>query len=162
MDITIRNATYEDEKFLLKWLKDPKVLEWFPMCNDREIRDAVKLWISYVKYGAVLTALIDGIPCGIINLYLQFYQKLQHHSLFAIIVEQKYRGKKIGTRLIEAIQTLGKEKFSLQFLHLEVYENNPAMRLYERLGFTEFGRQKHFIKKFDDTYLDKIHMRKKL
>ena len=109
----------------------------------------------------MLTALWDGVPCGIANLYLQPYKKLAHQCLFAIIVDENYRNKKVGTQLMEELMVLAKERFRFEMLHLEVYEGNPAINLYRRLGFTEYGRQRHFIKD-EGGYLAKILMQKNL
>ncbi|HSX04724.1 MAG TPA: GNAT family protein, partial [Rhabdochlamydiaceae bacterium] len=59
------------------------------------------------------------------------------------------------------LMKLAKEKFNIELLHLEVYEHNPAVRLYKRLGFKEFGIQRHFIKE-DDKYVGKIYMQRNL
>jgi putative acetyltransferase len=95
------------------------------------------------------------------TLYLQSYKKISHHALFAIIVDKEYRGQGVGTRLIEFMMKHGKKEFHLEFLHLEVYEGNLAIELYRKLGFTQYGYQKHFIKD-QGTYLGKIFMQKNL
>lgn len=159
--LTIRPALEADHKYLVEWLLQPGVLKWFPLSDLREVEDAARIWMSYSKQGAVLTALWDGVPCGIANLYLQPYKKLAHQCLFAIIVDETYRGKGVGTRLLEALIALGKEKFKLEMIHLEVYEGNPAIRLYRRMGFVQYGSQRHFIKD-EGRYLAKILMQKKL
>lgn len=143
----------------MQWLSEPGVLRWFPMCNEMEIEDAARLLISYAKYNAVLTAEYDGVPCGLANLYLQPYRKLAHQCLFSILVSETYRGKGIGTALMTELMALAKERFKIEILHLEVYEGNPARRLYQRLGFTDFGFQKHFIKDSGE-YIGKHYMQK--
>jgi ribosomal protein S18 acetylase RimI-like enzyme len=159
--LTIRFAQESDERYLIDWLLQPGVLQGFPLSDLREIEDAARIWMSYAKYGAVLTALWDGVPCGIANFYLQPYQKLSHQCLFAIIVDEKYRGKGVGTKLMEELLALGKERFKLKFVHLEVYEGNPAIHLYRRMGFKEYGFQKNFIKD-QGRYIGKILMQKYL
>ena len=67
----------------------------------------------------------------------------------------------IGRLLIEKLIELAKEKFKIRILHLEVYEGNPARKMYAKLGFVEFGRQEKFIKE-KGIYLAKIFMQKKL
>jgi len=161
MVITTRFAEEADQKYLVEWLLQPGVLEGFPLSDLREIEDAARIWISYYKQNGVLTALCDGVPCGIANLYLQPYKKLAHQCLLAIIVDEKFRGKGIGTRLINELMALGKERFHLELIHLEVYEGNPAIRLYERLGFARYGMQRHFVKD-QGRYIGKILMQKKL
>ena len=159
--LTIRMAEDGDQKYLIEWLLQPGVLRWFPLSDVREVEDAARIWISYAKQNAVLTALWNGVPCGIANLYLQPYKKLSHQCLFAIIVDEVYRGKGVGRRLMEELMILAKERFKLELLHLEVYEGNPAVHLYRNLGFTEYGRQRHFIKD-EGQYLAKILMQKAL
>ena len=159
--LTIRFAEESDQQYLVDWLLQPGVLEGFPLSDLREIEDAARIWLSYSKHKAVLTALWDGVPCGIANLYLQPYQKMAHQCLFAIIVDEKYRGKGVGTKLMQDLMALAKERFKLEFLHLEVYEGNPAINLYRRLGFEQYGFQRHFIKD-QGRYIGKILMQKYL
>jgi len=161
MTISVRLAVESDQQYLVEWLLQPGVLDWFPLEGIREVEDAARIWLSYKQYGAVLTALYDGVPCGIANLYLQPYKKLAHQCLFAIIVDEKIRGKGVGTRLMRELMKLADEKFALELLHLEVYEGNPAIRLYERLGFKQYGSQRYFVKE-EGRYRAKILMQKKL
>jgi GNAT superfamily N-acetyltransferase len=150
-----------DAPFLLEWLSDPDVLRWFPMYDAREIEDAVRIWVGHTKIEAGLTALWDGVPCAMANLYIQPYQKQMHTCLFSIIVKGSMRGQGIGKYLLEELIKYAKERFKIEILHLEVYEGNPARRLYERLGFKEFGRQNHFIKE-NGKYSAKVFMQRPL
>ena len=159
--LTFRFTQPEDGPYLAKWLEEPAILRWFPMCDLREIDDAVRVWMSYAKIQAGLTALWDGQVCGLANLYIQPFKKLAHTCLFAILVQKEYRSKGVGKWLMEELIQLARSKFHIEVLHLEVYESNPAKRLYERLGFQEYGRQERFIKE-DKGYLAKIFMQKEL
>lgn len=159
--VTIRFGEDSDQKYLIEWLLQPGVLDGFPLFDLREIEDAARIWLSYAKHHAVLTALWDGIPCGIANLYLQPYEKMAHQCLFAIIVDEKYRGKGIGAKLLRELMALAKERFKLEFVHLEVYRGNPAIDLYRRLGFKEYGVHRKFMKS-NGQYIDKILMQKYL
>ena len=62
---------------------------------------------------------------------------------------------------MRAAEKLAKEEFHIELLHLEVYEGNPAIRLYERFGFVKYGEHPHFIKE-EGRYLSKILMQKLL
>jgi putative acetyltransferase len=129
--------------------------------DAREIDDSVRIWMGYSKFQSCFTAYIDGVPVGMSTLYLQPYQKFAHQCLFAIIVDEKYRNQGVGKALMEHMINAAKNQFKIEILHLEVYAGNPAIRLYERLGFKEFGRQPRFIK-IDGEYIDKIMMQKEL
>jgi len=160
--IIIKKSVLDDIQYLRKWLSESDTSRWYPMCNEREVEDAARFWISFVKYKAVLTAYYNGEVAGIVNLYLQTYQKLKHQSLLAIIVKSDLRGKGIGSMLLKEIEKLAKDQFNIKFLHLEVYEGNPAIKLYERHGFVKYGKHPNFIKNLDGSYMSKTFMQKKI
>lgn len=161
MNTDIRFSQLEDRKYLAEWLSDPETLQWFPMINTREIEDAVNIWLTYTRFNACFTAWVGDIPIGMTILYVQPYQKYRHQALFAIIVNKQFRNQGIGKILIDHLSQVALNDFNLQFLHLEVYDGNPAIRLYERSGFKEYGRHPHFIKT-QGTYVGKILMQKRL
>ncbi len=159
--IIIKPTHSEEAPHLVRWFEEPGVLRWFPMINEREVEDAVRLWMAYCKMGSTLTAYKEGKPCGMALLYLQPFKKLAHQCLFSIIVDAQQRGQGIGSQLLNALERIAKEKFHIELLHLEVYDGNPAKRLYERQGFQEYGRQEHFVKE-EGVYRAKIFMQKVL
>lgn len=159
--IKIRPGVLEDKKYIIEWLQQSDVLQWFPLTDLREIEDAARIWIDNVKYNSVLTALWNDQPCGIATLYLQSFKKLSHQCLFAIIVDEKYRGRGVGTAILKEMEKLAREQFHIELLHLEVYESNPAIHLYQRFGFVQYGYQRHFIKQ-NGQYRGKIMMQKAL
>lgn len=160
-ELSFRLTRAEDAPPLMQWLMDPKILPWFPMIDAREVEDAVRIWIGYSRIEAGLTAEWNGEPCGMANLYIQPYKKLMHTCLFSIIVKESMRGKGIGGALLKQLMQHAKDKFKIEILHLEVYEGNPARKLYERHGFKPFGSQTHFIKE-NGKYLGKTFMQKQL
>lgn len=159
--ITIRPTREHEGEYLKKWLQEPQVLRWFPMTDEREIDDGVKFWMSFVSMGACLTAEWNGMPCGMANLYIPIYKKISHQCLFSIIVSEFYRNKGVGKCLLEGLEKVAKEQFHIELLHLEVYDSNPAIHLYKKRGFTEYGLQRRFIKE-NGEYIDKILMQKRL
>lgn len=146
LNIQIRFTEPDDVKYLKEWLTDPDVNRWFPMEDELEIDDAANRWIGFCRYKCSLTALKDGVPVGLLTLYLQPYKKLAHQCEFGIIVSPEHRGQKVGSELLTNGIHLAKNKFKIELLHLQVYDGNPAMRLYSRFGFTEFGKQTKWIK----------------
>lgn len=154
----IRYTEMSDGKHLKEWLQEPGVLRWFPMYDEVEIDDAVQRWIGFARYKCSLTAVLNGEPCGMVTLYLQPYRKLAHQCEFGIIVGKNCRGKGIGGELIKNAINLAKNYFNIELLHLQVYAENPAMRLYSRWGFKEFGRQTHWIKEAPGDYRGRVFM----
>lgn len=157
--LTIRLTEEQDAAYIKKWLSASNIMQWFPLQDEKEIDDAVRIWISYVKNKSSLTALWDGVPCGAAVLNLQAFGKLAHTCLLTIIVEESKRGLGIGTVLLEELEKLARNEFHLDILHLEVYEDNPAIKLYQRMGFATYGRHEHFTRE-GDRYRAKIFMQK--
>lgn len=161
-DLNIRFSELSDAKHMRKWLDDQSVLKWFPMDSGPEIDDSINVCMSYVKSKAILTAEYKNQVCGIACLYIQGFKKIAHQCLFVIILDKEYRGKGIGQKLMSELMKLAKERFQIKILHLEVYDTNPAIYFYERLGFEKYGYQKNFVKQKDGTYLGKTMMKKHL
>jgi len=154
----IRYTEPGDAKYLKEWLMDPQVGRWFPMLDELEIDDAVNRWIGFCRYKCSLTATMNGIPVGLTTLYLQPYRKLAHQCEFGIIVDGEQRNKGIGTHLMKNLIHLAKTNFRIELLHLQVYQDNPAKRLYERFGFTSFGVQTKWIKEPSGEYVAREFM----
>ncbi len=161
-EIEIRISTPDDGQYMLEWFKEPGVLRYFPMVNDQESEHAAKIWLSFARIEASFTAELDGVVCGTAVIYVQVVKKLAHQALFAIIIDRKMRGLGIGTKMMHYLMKVAKEKFKIETLHLEVYKGNPAKRLYDRLGFVEYGCHRRFLKEPSGEYLSKIVMQKEL
>lgn len=160
--VGVRFTQLDDGKYLKAWLEDNRVHRWFPMHDTPEIDDAVQRWVGFSRYRCSLTAVIKGVPVGIATLYLQPYRKLAHQCEFGIIVDPDYRNQGIGKLLIEQLEKLAKETFKIELMHLQVYQDNPAKRLYDRMGYKTFGDQSKWIKEIDGTYTGRTFMEKLL
>lgn len=158
--VDIRYTDLSDGRYLKQWLLDPSIGRWFPVCDNVEIDDAVNRWVGFSRYKCSLTAVKDGVPCGLATLYLQPYRKLAHQAEFGIIVGSGYRNQGIGSDLMRNLIHLAKTQFNLELLHLQVYSENPAIHLYERFGFVKFGEQARWIKELDGTYTGRVFMEK--
>lgn len=159
--LEIRYTETSDGVPLKDWLLEPGILAGFPMCDEMEVDDAIKHWIGFSKFRSSLTATLQGKPVGIATLCLMPYKKLAHQCLLSIIVGGGHRDQGVGTYLINNLIHLAKDYFNIEVLYLEVYEGNPAVRLYERFGFKEVGVQKHFMKE-DGKFIGKIIMERVL
>ncbi|MBS0623003.1 MAG: GNAT family N-acetyltransferase [Verrucomicrobia bacterium] len=159
--LELRYTVAEDAEALKQWLLEPGVLKGFPMQDELEVDDSVKHWIGFARYKSSLTATYKGKPVGMVTLCLMPYKKLTHQALLSIIVAGEMRDKGVGTVLMNNLIHLAKNYFGIEVLYLEVYEGNRAISLYRRFGFTEIGRQRHFMKE-NGSYVAKIIMERVL
>lgn len=160
--LSIRYTEQSDGPYLQSWLMEPSTMRWFAMCDEMEVIDSVKRWIGFARYKCSLTATLNGEPVGLATLYLQPYRRLAHQSEFGIIVGKEARGHKVGEFLLTNLMDLAKNTFCIELLHLTVYGDNPAIRLYRRFGFQEFGRQTRWLRNLDGTYSQRIFMERTL
>lgn len=88
--------------------------------------------------------------------------KLRHRCEFGISIDKNYWGLGIGRALteacIECAQKAGYEQMELEV----VAENERAVRMYEKCGFTEYGRNPRDLKSRLSGYQEVIYMRKEL
>lgn len=160
--LNFRFSTEDDGEYIREWFKEPGVLRWFPCQEPKEVDDTVKMLLGFARWKCAITVEYDGKPVGFGVLFLHAYKKIAHQCLFGMIVDQEYRNQGIGTQLIMHLVELAKKNFNLEVLYLEVFQGNPAISLYRRMGFKEVAYQKHWLKEDDGSYRSKITMEKVL
>lgn len=98
---------------------------------------------------------------GIAGLLIRAGQKEAHKSLLVgMYVRPSARKAGVGRRLVETIIGCARERVELIQLTV-VSDNEQARRLYERLGFVEYGLEKKALKQ-DGRYYDEVLMAKDL
>ena len=106
---------------------------------------------------SVFGAFVDGELLGVAGYRQQDGAKESHKAiLWGMYVRPKGRNRGLGEALIEAI--VAHASGSVEQLKLVVTAGNePAFRLYRRLGFSEYGRETRALK-HDGRYFDDILM----
>jgi ribosomal protein S18 acetylase RimI-like enzyme len=112
--------------------------------------------------GSTTFGACDGAELvGIAGLLIPEGQKEAHKGrLVGMYVRPSVRRCGVGRRLVEAIVEFARRRVELIQLAV-VSENQPARRLYARLGFVEYGIEKKALK-HDGRYYDEILMAKDL
>jgi GNAT superfamily N-acetyltransferase len=137
--VTRRPIEEEDKEFLLRlyWTTRAEemamVTDWTDEQKDAFVRmqfQAQHAWYQE-HYGDAQFDLIlaDGIPAG--RLYV--HRRADEIRLVDISLLPEYRSGGIGTALLNELFAESAESGKPVTIHVEKY--NPALRLYERLGF---------------------------
>jgi len=159
-DISVRFSTKEDiislKKMFNKVVREKRFLP-----TIEEIEEVGNEWIDLRNHDLTIVAEIQDELIGQIQLERLEDDATHHVCEIGIIVDPDYRGKGVGSRLLEkAIQTakhIGFEKICLSTFHT----NRNAISLYTKFGFQEVGRRKKQFK-IADEYIDEILMEREI
>ncbi|MBQ9543529.1 MAG: GNAT family N-acetyltransferase [Clostridia bacterium] len=112
---------------------------------------------------AEILALVDGKVAGSAGIgMLSDRDKLRHQAEFGISILKEYWRLGIGTALTKACIDCAKKAGFLQ-LELEVVAgNNAAIRLYEKFGFIEYGRNPRGFRTRERAWQETVLMRLEL
>ncbi len=91
----------------------------------------------------VFGAFVDGALVGMVGLKRDEHIKLRHKAfVWGVYVAPTMRGHGIGQKLMEAALDHAASWPGLRQVYLGVNAvNQPAIRLYERMGFATYGRE---------------------
>lgn len=137
--VTFRPITPDDLPFLLRVYASTReeemamVVDWTPEQKADFVRsqfEAQHGWYQDHYQGARFDViLVDGVPAG--RLYV--HRRESEIRLVDITLLPEFRGGGTGSALLRDLLAEGEAAGKRVTIHVEVF--NPAMRLYERLGF---------------------------
>lgn len=136
--IRFRPITPEDQELLFRVYASTReeelsVVEWEPGQKEAFLRqqfDAQHRWYQENYEGAeFLVILRDAVPAG--RLYIVRWEK--EIRLVDIALLPEHRGGGVGSAILRGILAEGRAAGKPVTIHVERF--NPALRLYERLGF---------------------------
>jgi RimJ/RimL family protein N-acetyltransferase len=110
-----------------------------------------------LRSSAIFGALRGAELLGIAGFAFREGAKEAHKGLlWGMYVRPNARKSGVGRRLVEAVIDFARQHAEILQLSV-VSDNEPARRLYARLGFVEYGLEKDSLK-HGDTYYDEILM----
>jgi ribosomal protein S18 acetylase RimI-like enzyme len=140
MSFTIRAATAADLPFLWEMLYEALyVLPGQPpfpreILQQPEIRQYLQDWGRPDDFGWLAEAAAQPIGAAWIRLLKDGYGYIQQETPeLTIAVKPAYRGCGVGSSLLTALFAHAQQHYPA--LSLSVSADNPAVRLYQRLGF---------------------------
>ena len=151
--VVLRDARHDggDERFL--WLMLLEAASWPPAEERLDLAEAsadpslaryVAGWGREGDHGVIAES--GEVPVGAV--WWRLYTAEDHGYGFidpsipelAIAVDASWRGQGVGTALLDALIARASSEPGVPALSLSVEFDNPASRLYERLGFERVGR----------------------
>lgn len=90
------------------------------------------------------------------------HYKQNHIGRYSISISQDYRGKGLGRVLMTEALEQAKEHLDIKMMKLSCYADNvPGQKLYQSLGFTEYGRLPNAIQ-YKGKLVDQLNYYKML
>ena len=143
MDLRIREATEDDAAALRAYL-EKMLAEDLPGMFRRSVptleeeRDFIRSFVTSPN-GTLLIAEVDGSPVGLTHLIGESRFEEAHVGTFGLSVDADWRGRGIGSDLIEALAEWALAH-GVTRIQGNVFATNPrALELYERHGFVREG-----------------------
>jgi RimJ/RimL family protein N-acetyltransferase len=128
---------------------------------EREIRKPLAWFFDRLKNSQVFGAFRGSEILGVAGFATRDNEKEEHKGLlWGMYVRPEARGTGIAQRLVEAVIDFARSRVELIQLSV-VMGNEPARRLYVRLGFVEYGIERNSLKQAG-RYYDEILMAKDL
>jgi len=136
--VTLRPATDDDLPFLLRVYASTREEELAQLPWTAEQRDAFlrqqfeaqqAWWREHYTGASFNMVLVDGEPAG--RLYVDEWER--EIRIVDISLLPAHRGRGLGTRLLRGVLDRGDAAGKPVSIHVEKF--NPALRLYQRLGF---------------------------
>lgn len=165
--VIIRSAAESDAAKLLKCLEacmaDSEEITWEPnefKRTEQEQKESIKVFLENPGEILVVAECRGDL---IANLIFRAGKKrrLAHTGEFGVLVLRQWRGKGIGSILLEILIHWAEVNPSIEKINLKVLSSNHrAIRLYRKYGFSEEGQMVREIKYADGTYTDLLLMAK--
>jgi RimJ/RimL family protein N-acetyltransferase len=161
----VRSATSDDAPGILALARDVIAEGRFSITQPEEFRQTVEQerdWISRHTNAPgqlVLVAETGGEIVGLLELENGQRERIAHRGTLTLSVAAAHRRRGVATALLQALFQWAEEHPLIEKLALATLANNePALRLFEKLGFQEEGRRPREVKFGPNEYVDDVLM----
>ena len=124
-----------------------------------EVKNFLKRDVEEMEKGnkVRLAADIDGEVVGNLEIFFSRHPLTSHiANISTVVVNPKFRRRGIATKMIESALKIAEER-KIEIVKIDVEaKNTPAVKLYAKSGFKEYGRLEHGLirnGKYDDLIL---------
>jgi len=165
--ITLRSANKNDAKSffhtVITYLNENEGQVWAPheyQKTEADFREWIQEMVEHPKQILIL-AESKGIIVGNIDFHIGDRMRISHTGEFGMGILPVWRSKGIGSLLLSSLLSWAQNQSEIEKINLRVLANNQrAIGLYKKFGFTEEGRSHKAFKFSESEYVDDIRLAK--
>jgi RimJ/RimL family protein N-acetyltransferase len=164
-ELLIRTAQPDEAGALLAYIRPvAEETEFFVIEPDEfpATVDEERTWIQdHLDHPGriILLAEADGAIIGSVTFEAGNFRRVCHRGNLGLAVVREWRERGVGTALLRTLLEWAESNPAIEKVCLDVFAiNEPAIRLYKKLGFIEEGRRARDIKRGPDDYVDTVMM----
>jgi len=140
--VKLRRVEPADYPAILGWQNDPVVFRWMDYSRQFSLADIAESEQRATQEGHPFTIEADGRPVGRIGLN-NFRPRDGLASLYIFVGDRDAWGKGYGRDALAALLVYAFDTLNLRMVELwTLGDNERAIHLYKRAGFTEDGRMR--------------------
>lgn len=142
----------------LQWRNDERIFKWcrqFDLITEREHQ----AWFEKIQTdpSTRMYEMLDSVNLRLIGVCgLTSVDHKNQSAEFSLYVEPDFQGCGAGSKALKLLVKHGFENLNLNHIFGETFEDNPAAKVFEKLGFTKEGTRRQFYNrrgKFIDAHL---------
>lgn len=152
MNMKLRELKLTDAIGMLEWMHDPEIQKCFRFNTQGKTLLDVEKFIQTsvatpINGRSVHLAIADDMDEYLGTISLKDVDMVSKNAEYAIILRKCAQGKGIGAMATKKILGIAFDDFGLEKVYLNVLaDNEPAIRLYEKMGFVYEGQfRKHLF-----------------
>ncbi|MBQ9926570.1 MAG: GNAT family N-acetyltransferase [Lachnospiraceae bacterium] len=151
--VELRELRETDAEKMIEWMLDPQIkrsflkeMSKYTLEDARQFcREAIMAKDS-CHNGNIHMAIVNEDDEYLGTISLKNIDRINQSAEFAIALREKARGKGIGVKASERLLDIGFGEMGLHRIYLTVFaDNEAAIRLYEKIGFTMEGELREHI-----------------
>jgi len=162
--VTLREPVEADAQALLDHLSKVFVESEYLVSSSNDPLPTLEQEVSFIRNvnhpdALCLIAEHAGAVVASGNVQRLKQAKVSHRATLGIAIVNAFRGMGLGKFMMDAMIEFCQRHEAIQQIELGVFHRNePAIKLYERFGFTQVGLLPNAMRNMDGTVCDEILM----
>jgi RimJ/RimL family protein N-acetyltransferase len=143
-----------------EWLGRKENYQWLDFGDGRQFASAEWLKIAMQRGTLVLRVFTSDAgdePIGVVGLG-NVNSHFKSGTLWVVLGDKSYAGRGYASRAVSGMLTVGFDEIGLHAINTWIVDNNPSIRVAERVRFRPIGRQRqcHYIdgRPYDRLWFD--------